>query len=399
MNTILDDCLVVILTEVYNDPCEFFDRRMVCKRWFKLITEDVIVEHATVCVWKDGNEIEIRAAYSNVVNLWIVQERKTKKAPTGTRKINKKHIKSITGSSIYKEYIQISQIPIKIIDDKIAIQAVKSNNIRLVGFILYTRISSVSWTFVKDAYVVAVENNLIDMIKTISFCSTNHYSSAVITAFDKQDVVMVKFLVSLVKITFEEQLKYIWHAISSQGVKGLEFLLECGVPIDVMSDAALRYVAQHGNVEVFKFAEEHGANIFDKDILKWAIEFRQFDIVKLLCPETRKFEDYYNLYRAIVSREDDKFANFLINHPNFDFTAEDNYLLYKACSKERVDIVKLLLSHRTVNPTACRFRALKAAVKSENYDIVKLLLENNRLELPLGISEIIINLCEKFQTN
>ena len=389
METLDADCLVLILTDVMNDiHYRFKDHRLVCRQWFKLISEEVVMEYATVDAYTDGNIFRYRSAFTNITNMWVVQtEREYKR----TKLINN-HAKFIIGSSKFEEQKKLSGLPIKIITHEMAIQTVKDNNIKFVEFILHTSNDKIQSTFIKEAYIIAIENDQINMIKLFVSALKFFHLSPVPSALDKGDIEIIKLMLSQNSRTAEDEKFCIKYSIDTRGCSGLELLSKAGLKLDAASNFALKYAVEKGYILIVEFLRDQGIDISHEEALNIAILNDQFEMVKLLCPETRVFKSTVSLSDCIMSTRNRSISDFVIKHSGF---VDGTSLLYRACSNGRTEIVKLLLSQKNIDLTDDNYRALNIAVVSEHYDIVKLLLEDERMIIPLALRKIIINLCSK----
>jgi len=86
--------------------------------------------------------------------------------------------------------------------------------------------------------------------------------------------------------------------------------------------------------------------------------------------------DAHEICFACKRGEFDNVLNLLTNDPELDICVEDNYPFRIACENGHLEIVKLLMLYKCINPSAHDNYAFKRAALNGHLDVVKYLLEN-----------------------
>jgi hypothetical protein len=135
-----------------------------------------------------------------------------------------------------------------------------------------------------------------------------------------------------------------------------------------------------------------------QDLASQAIETKSLEVVKAVCDDPRveiNFEGSYDNYdedfeesipfARCFDSQNDEMANYFVNHPRFDPTTYNNYIIIVAAREGSTQLVKKLLEYDNVDPDEFRrnlgcYDVLDIAVHFEKLKVVKVLLGDSRVD-------------------
>jgi len=116
-------------------------------------------------------------------------------------------------------------------------------------------------------------------------------------------------------------------------------------------------------------------------IIKNCYKFSKRKLAGILQCEQADFSKYYKtILKKCFDFDSKTLIKLLISHKNINPSDRDNEILILASENGYYEIVKLLLSDNRIDPTHQKNKALRTAVLHERYNIVKLLLSDPRID-------------------
>jgi ankyrin repeat protein len=210
-------------------------------------------------------------------------------------------------------------------------------------------------------------------------------------------------------------------AILVNNIEAIKMMMNMGIDIDSYIDSILDISCRNGYTDMLKLFSNRINEYHNVGILLYeACEKGNTDIVKLIlkygdnlnessCEALiqslmhRNMDIFYILVdseKISISMNDNCVLHYVCTHGNIDAV---KYLLFHdkfsitgyerslsdACLCEHIDVVRVLLSHKDVDPSVNYNSPLKNAIYSKNIDIVKLLFENEKLNIDPDNSNLI----------